>query len=423
MKNINVIGAGLAGAEACNFLLKHGVHVTLFEMRPAKMSEAHHTELFAELVCSNSLKNNALDNACGLLKEEMRHMSSITMESAAQSCVPSGWALSVDRNQFSSYITKSLKNNKELSLIVKEIDKIPDGITIVATGPLTSKPLVDELSNLTGINSLSFFDASAPIINKSSIDMNKVFIESRYDQGGGYINCPLSKEEYYHFVDELINAKLGIVHSFDQNYFEGCMPIEVMAKRGRDTLRFGPLSPKGFNITPEPFAVVQLRQDDLIGDIYNMVGFQTNLTYSEQKRVFSLIPGLEKLDIIRYGLMHKNVFLKSPKVLNNDFSLKNNPNIFIAGQLSGVEGYVESAATGIVVAINALKRLNGSETSAPPLNTMIGSLMNYVVNSNPVTFSPMNANYSIFYNKKHLSKDDIAKESIEAISKWYMKNE
>lgn len=424
MKNVNVIGAGLAGAEACNFLLNHGIHVTLFEMRPKKSTKAHHSDLFAELVCSNSLKNNSLDNACGLLKEEMRMMHSITMESAKKYSVPSGAALSVDRTLFSRYITEKIITNPNLSLVIGEVESIPAGVTIIATGPLTSDKMIAAIKKIVGGDKfLSFFDASAPIINKNSIDFSKVFVDSKFNMGKDYINCSLTRDEYYKFVDELIHAKLGMVHSFDKEYFEGCMPIEVMAKQGPDTLRFGPLSPIGFAQKPLPYAVVQLRQDDLIGEMYNIVGFQTNLFFSEQKRVFSLIPGLGNVDFIRYGLMHRNFYLRSPAVLNPDFSLKANSKIIVAGQLSGVEGYVESAATGIIAGLNAYRILNNQKTVVPPIDTMIGALMNYVANSNPLSFSPMNANYAIYYNKRRLNRNEIASVAIESITKWYQANE
>lgn len=424
MKNVNIIGAGLAGVEACNFLLNHGIHVTLFEMRPKMSTKAHHSELFAELVCSNSLKNNSLDNACGLLKEEMRMMNSITMESAKKYSVPSGAALSVDRTLFSKYITDKIKADSNFSLVIGEVESIPTGVTIIATGPLTSDKMIEAIKVVVGSDKfLSFFDASAPIVNKNSIDFSKVFMGSKFNIGKDYINCPLTKNEYYKFVDELTHAKLGLIHSFDKEYFEGCMPIEAMANQGSDTLRFGPLSPIGFNRDSSPYAVVQLRQDDLIGEMYNIVGFQTNLSFSEQKRVFSLIPGLANVEFIRYGLMHRNFYLRSPAIINSDFSLKANSQIIIAGQLSGVEGYVESAATGIVAGLNAYRIINNEKTVIPPINTMIGSLMNYVANSNPISFSPMNSNYAIFYNKKKLNRNEIASVAIDSIKKWYQTNE
>jgi methylenetetrahydrofolate--tRNA-(uracil-5-)-methyltransferase len=426
MKSINVIGGGLAGCEACNYLLNHGFHVNLYEKRPKYSSPAHHTGLLAELVCSNSLKSNEFDNACGLLKEEMRQMYSITMESASLSRIESGTSLSVDRDLFSKYIHEKLLKNPNINIIEEDVSSIPNGITIITTGPLTSEGLLNEIIRLTGEGNLFFFDASAPIIKKESIDFNYAFSKTRYSSdGSGYIDCPLNRSEYYNFVNELNNAKRALVHDFDKNYFEGCMPIEVMSSRGIDTLRFGPLSPKGLidDNGQKPFAVVQLRQDNLFGDLYNMVGFQTNLTYSEQKRVFALIPALKNAEYVRYGLMHRNSYILAPKVLNSTLNLKINQNVFIAGQLCGVEGYVESAATGIIAAINAAHLANNETLSTPPLATIIGSLLNYISNSNPLSFSPMNANYSIYYNKDHLNKNDIAIKSISAIKDWYIKNE
>lgn len=424
MVKINVVGAGLAGSEAINYLVNQGYDVEVFEMRPVQMTPAHISENFAELVCSNSLKSNSLENACGLLKEEMRHMNSITMRVAQATRVPSGEALSVDREAFSSLITNELLNNSHVHIHRENVISIPDGITIIATGPLTSIELMGNLKKIMGEDTMSFFDASAPIISKNTIDFSKAYYKSRYDQGdASYINCPFSKEEYYNFVKELIGAKTSHIHEFDKNYFEGCMPIEVMASRGEDTLRFGPLKPKGLWRSKEDrsYAVVQLRQDNLIGDLYNIVGFQTNLTYGEQKRVFRLIPGLEKVEFVRYGLMHRNSFIKAPLVLKNTLQLQSNPNVFIAGQLSGVEGYVESAATGIFAAINALRLAKGLALETLPLNTMLGSLIHYITHTGIKDFAPMNANFGIFYNSNKKERSQVAKESIEAIDLWWNK--
>ena len=410
MKKINIVGGGLSGVEACYFFLKRNYEVHLYEKRPSKMTPAHVTGNFGELVCSNSLKSNRLDNACGLLKEEMRHMDSLTMKVASETCVPSGNALSVDRDAFSSKITGILRNFPNLIVHEEEIDDFLEGPTIIATGPLTGDKLASRLAATIGQSSLYFFDASAPIILKSSIDMNIAYKKSRYDQGDdSYINCPFSEEQYNKFYDELVNAQIAMIHDFDKNYFEGCMPIEVMAKRGKETLRYGPMKPKGLQVEGrEKFhAVIQLRQDNLNGDLYNIVGFQTNLTYPEQKRVFRLIPGLENAEFVRYGLMHRNTYICAPLALNKDLSLKARNDTFLAGQLIGVEGYVESAAMGILSAIFAYRKLENKDFVEPSLDTILGSLYNYVVNGNPKAFQPMNANFGILRNadKHHREKD------------------
>ena len=328
---INIIGAGLAGSEAANFLANKGYEVHLYEKRPVAKSPAHHTDLFGELVCSNSLKNKKLDNACGLLKEEIRHLGSLMMEAADQSAVPGGDSLAVDRTVFAEYITSKIKNNKNIIIHYEDVNELKDGYTIIATGPLSDSNILNIIANITGEKSFGFYDASAPIIEKSSIDFTKVFMKSRYNQGDdSYIDCPMNKEEYLNFYNELINAKKADLHSFDTDYFEGCLPIEVIASRGVDTLRYGPLKPKGLEHNGDEFyAVVQLRQDDFAGNLYNLVGFQTNLTYGEQKRVFSLIPGLENAKYYRYGLMHRNSYIYAPKVLDDYLRLKNNKNVFI----------------------------------------------------------------------------------------------
>ena len=411
MKRINVVGGGLAGVEACYFFLKRNYEVHLYEKRPLKMTPAHTTGNFGELVCSNSLKSNRLDNACGLLKEEMRHMDSLTMKVASETCVPSGNALSVDRDAFSAKITGILKDFPNLIVHNEEIDDFLEGPTIIVTGPLTGEKLAQKLADTIGQSSLFFFDASAPIVLKDSIDMNIAYKKARYEQGDdSYINCPFSVEQYDKFYEELIHAQVAMIHDFDKNYFEGCMPIEVMAKRGKDTLRFGPMKPKGLQVEGrEKFhAVIQLRQDNLNGDLYNIVGFQTNLTYPEQKRVFRMIPGLEKAEFVRYGLMHRNTYICSPIALNKDLSLRAKNDTFLAGQLIGVEGYVESAAMGILAAIFAYLKLEGKDFIKPSLQTMLGSLYNYVVNGNPESFQPMNANFGILYNSdKHHREQDI----------------
>ena len=424
MKRINIVGAGLAGVEACYFFLKRNYEVHLYEKRPKVQTPAHLTGNFAELVCSNSLKSNRLDNACGLLKEEMRHMDSLTMKVAAETAVPSGNALSVDRDAFSQKITGILRDFSNLHVHNEEINDFLDGPTIIATGPLTGDKLAIKLAQTIGQESLFFFDASAPIVLKDSIDMNIAYKKSRYDQGDdSYINCPFSVEEYEKFYNELVNAEVAKVHEFDKNYFEGCMPVEVMAKRGKETLRFGPMKPKGLQVEGrEKFhAVIQLRQDNLNGDLYNIVGFQTNLTYSEQKRVFRMIPGLENAEFVRFGLMHRNTYICSPIALNKDLSLKNKNDTFLAGQLIGVEGYVESAAMGILAAIFAYQKLEDKEPIYPSIETMLGSLYNNVVNGNPQTFQPMNANFGILYNSNKHNRDESIQKALQKTDEFFAK--
>lgn len=421
MKKVNVIGGGLAGVEACYFLLKKGYEVHLYEKRPSKMTPAHVTPYFGELVCSNSLKSNRLDNACGLLKEEMRHMDSLTMRVASETSVPSGNALSVDRDEFARKITAILKDFPNLIIREEDVGTLNDEPTIVATGPLTSEPLAKYLASLVGKESLFFFDASAPIVKKETIDMSIAYKKARYDQGDdSYINCPFSIEQYDKFYDALINAEVAKVHEFDKAYFEGCMPIEVMAKRGKDTLRYGPMKPKGLQVEGrEKFhAVIQLRQDNLHGDLYNIVGFQTNLTYSEQKRVFRMIPGLEHAEFVRYGLMHRNTYICSPLALNENMSFKNKKNVFLAGQLTGVEGYVESAAMGILAAIYLDTYLTNKKLPDLPINTMLGSLHNYIIHGDVKNFSPMNANYGILYGANKHNREECARKSIQLIDEW-----
>ena len=421
MKKVSVIGGGLAGVEACYFLLKKGYEVHLYEKRPTSMTPAHHTGLLGELVCSNSLKSKRLDNACGLLKEEMRHLGSLTMEIAAQTEVPSGNALSVDRDSFAEKITAKLTSFPNFHRHDEDVEEPKEGVTIIATGPLTSDKLANYLIKQNGQDSLFFFDASAPIVKRDSINMNIAYRKARYDQGDdSYINCPFSEEEYNKFYDELTHAELAMIHDFDKNYFEGCMPIEVMARRGRDTLRYGPMKPKGLQMMdrPKAYAVVQLRQDNQFGDLYNIVGFQTNLTYSEQKRVFRMIPGLENAEFVRYGLMHKNIYLCSPLLLDDHLSMKTNTNVLLAGQLIGVEGYVESAAMGILAGIYAYQKLENKSLPELPIQTMIGSLKNYVIHANPKDFSPMNANFGIFYGANAHTREELIENSIKLIDEW-----
>ena len=422
---IKIIGAGLAGCEAANYLANKGYKVKLFEKRPKVNSPAHHSDLFGELVCSNSLKSKKEDNACGILKEEIDLLGSLMMEASRHSEVPGGDSLAVDRTLFASYITNKIKSNKNIEISYENVEKIDphDGYTLICTGPLTDEKLLQEINKISGEKSSSFFDASAPIIYKNSIDFSKVFIKGRYEQKEeGYINCPMNKDEYLRFYNELINAKKAPLHEFDTKYFEGCLPVEVIASRGVDTLRFGPLKPKGLERDGEEFyAVVQLRQDDLIGDFFNMVGFQTNLTYGEQKRVFSLIPGLENAKFARYGLMHRNSYVFAPKVLNSDLSMKKAENVFICGQLCGVEGYVESAASGLLAAYYLDLRLQNKLFKELSFYSILGALIRYITHTGANNFSPMNANFGIVYKANKDSKENVRKralESIEAFKKY-----
>lgn len=422
MKTIYVIGAGLAGSEAAYYLANHGFKVCLYEMRPTKMTPAHHTSYFGELVCSNSLKSARLENACGLLKEEMRRMGSLTMEVASIAQVPSGQALSVDREIFGSEITKRIKAHPNIEIIEKELTSIPEeGYVIIATGPLTSDALSQEIQKIIGAETLHFFDACSPIVEKDSIDFTKSYYKSRYEEGDdSYINCAMNKEEYEIFYNALINAETVPLHDFDGHFFEACMPVEALARRGEKTLRYGPLKPMGLRRTPEdrPYAVVQLRQDNVSASLYNIVGFQTNLTYKEQKRVFSLIPGLENATFVRYGLMHRNTYLCAPSCLNENLSLKQNERIFIAGQLSGVEGYVESAATGMLAAIYISLIASDKQIKYIPKETMLGSLVFYITHAAVKHFSPMNANFGIMNG---VTKDrlEVANRSLDALKEWW----
>ena len=358
---ITIIGGGLAGCEAAYQIAKRGVNVKLYEMKPQKFSPAHTNKNLAEIVCSNSFKSNSITNACGLLKEELRRLDSLLVKIADKTSVPAGQALAVDREEFAKQVNEEIENNPLIDVIREEFVDLSkeDGIIIIATGPLTSDTMANEISKLTGIEKLSFYDAAAPIIEKSSIDFNIAFYEDRYGKEGdkSYINLPMNKEEYENFYNELINAEVATLHEFEKrDIFEGCMPIEVMAKRGEDTIRFGPLKPVGFTdprTGTKPYAIVQLRQDNQEGTLYNMVGFQTNLKFGEQKRVFSMIPGLENAEFVKYGVMHRNTFINSPELLDNTYNLKKNPKIYFAGQITGVEGYVESIASGLVAGINA----------------------------------------------------------------------
>lgn len=400
-KKVIVIGAGLAGSEAAWQLAKRGVNVDLYEMRPKKMTPAHKTQNFAELVCSNSLRANNITNAVGLLKEEMRRLDSLIIKCADATQVPAGGALAVDRDKFSEMITETIKNHPNINVIEEEITQIPKGDipVVVATGPLTSDALSQDIRTYTKQEGLYFYDAAAPIIEKDSIDMNKVYLKSRYDKGeAAYLNCPMTKDEFFNFYNALITTEAAPLKEFEKEiYFEGCMPFEEMAKRGEKTLLFGPMKPVGLEdpkTDKRSYAVVQLRQDNSEGTLYNIVGFQTHLKWGEQKRIINLIPGLENANIVRYGVMHRNTYLNSPQLLEKTYKLKEEKNIYFAGQMTGVEGYVESAASGIVAALNALYNQEDKQIIFPT-ETMIGAMANYIVDNTSKNFQPMNANFGI----------------------------
>lgn len=433
-KIVNVYGAGLAGCEAAWQIAERGVKVKLYEMKPHKYTPAHHSEGFAELVCSNSLRSDSIINAVGLLKEEMRRIGSLIMMAAEETKVPAGSALAVDRELFSKFITEKIKNHPNIEIVEAEMTSVnSDEITVIATGPLTSDAMAEYIEKELGCSGLHFFDAAAPIVDFSTIDMDVAFFASRYDKGDAdYINCPMTKEQYDAFYNELINAKEAEIKEFDREeqkkklqVFEGCMPVEVMAKRGYDTLCYGPLKPVGL-VDPrtgaESFAVVQLRKENKEGTMYNIVGFQTHLTFPEQRRVFRMIPGLENAEFLRYGIMHRNTYLNSPGLLKNDYSMINNENIFFAGQMTGVEGYIESAGSGLVAGINAAARALGTKGTIFPDTTMIGSMASYVQNGSMGKFVPMNANFGIIEplgyrvkGGKSAKNEVIANRALEAI--------
>lgn len=415
MNKITVIGAGLAGCEAAHKLSSLGFSVRLCEMKPEKRTPAQKSDGFAELVCSNSLKAMRLESAAGLLKEEMRRLGSVTMEAAEKTSVAAGGALAVDRELFSEYITEKIKSDPNIEIVTGEVTELPsEGTVIVATGPLTSDALAESLRQKFG-GTLSFFDAVAPIVTTDSVDMDRVFMGARYDRGeADYINCPMERDEYDAFYDALVSAERAPLHDFDvadPKVYEGCMPIEVMAGRGRDTLRYGPLRPVGL-IDPHtgrrPWANIQLRKENAAGTMYNIVGFQTNLKFGEQKRVFSMIPGLEHAEFVRYGVMHRDTFMDSPRLLSKSLSLKSEPRLFFAGQFTGVEGYTESAATGILAGINAARFANGEEPLVLPPETMLGALVNYITDESVDNFQPMGANMGILppLEKKIRHKDE-----------------
>ena len=425
-----VIGAGLAGVEAAWQLAMAGYEVDLYEMRPKKMTPAHKTSKYAELVCSNSLKAMRTESAAGMLKEEMRMFSSLCMECADKSRVPAGGALAVDREKFSQLVTEKIENEPLINVICEEVTEIPDcDIVIVAAGPLASDALAEDIRKKFG-NSLSFFDAAAPIVSGDSIDMNNAFCQSRYDRGGedDYINCPMNKEEYEAFYNELINAQRAELHEFekDKKVYEGCMPIEIMATRGADTIRFGPMKPVGLidpRTSHRPWAVLQLRKENVAASAYNLVGFQTNLKFSEQKRVFSMIPALKNAEFLRYGVMHRNTFLNSPKILSGDFSTKQRKGLFFAGQITGVEGYMESASSGIMAGFNAVRLLQNKESVVLPAESMIGALSRYISNEAVENFQPMGSNFGVLppldekIRDKKLRYSALAQRGLEKVKK------
>ena len=405
---------GLAGTEATYQIAKRGIKVKLYEMKPEKFSPAHSSKELAEIVCSNSFKSNSITNACGLLKEELRNLGSLLIQIADETKVPAGQALAVDRETFSKRVTEEIEKNPNIEIIREEVENIEaeDGIVIIATGPLTSEKMAEQIISITGKDRLAFYDAAAPIIEKDSINFNIAFYGDRYGKEGdsSYINLPMNKEEYEKFYNELVNAEVVTLHEFEKReIFEGCMPIEVMAKRGEDTIRFGPLKPVGFTdprTNSRPYAIVQLRQDNASGTLYNMVGFQTNLKFGEQKRVFSLIPGLENAEFVKYGVMHRNTFINSPELLDNTYNLKSKSNIYFAGQITGVEGYVESIASGLVAGLNAVAKFNNTEKITFPNETVIGALSSYISTEN-TKFQPMNANFGILPPLEEKIKDKV----------------
>ena len=446
---ITIIGGGLAGSEAAYQIAKRGIKVKLYEMKPDKFTEAHSNKNLAEIVCSNSFKSNLHTNACGLLKEELRKLDSLLIRIADETQIPAGQALAVDRELFSQKVTEELEKNPLIEIIhqeVTEIEKIAEkGIVIIATGPLTSEGLSKEISKITGEDKLHFYDAAAPIVTKESIDFNIAFFGNRYEQEKGkdetiddwkerlhkqeasYINLPMNKDEYEKFVEELIKAEVITLHEFEKReIFEGCMPVEVMAKRGKDTLRYGPLKPVGFDdprTGKRPYAVIQLRQDNVQASLYNIVGFQTHLTWPEQKRIIHLIPGLENATFVRYGVMHRNSFICSPKYLNQDYSLKNHEGLYIAGQITGVEGYVESAQSGMIAGMNMVRHLNKQEPIIFPRETVMGALSYYITHCEAEHFQPMKANFGILPDletrvKKKLRKEAYANRAVEVMDEF-----
>jgi len=423
-----VVGGGLAGSEAAWQLARRGIPVLLYEMRPQRQTEAHRTDRLAELVCSNSFRSASLDAAVGLLKEEMRRLGSLVLAAADRTSVPAGAALAVDRDLFAEAVTRAIAECPEITVVREELREIPEGLCLIATGPLTSPALSYALQELLGQKYLYFYDAIAPIVTADSIDRSVVFAASRYGKGGeDYLNCPMTRDEYYAFVDALLAAEKVPVRDFERCiYFEGCMPIEEMARRGRDTLAFGPMRPVGL-IDPRtgerPYAVVQLRQDNAAATLYNMVGFQTKMTYPEQRRVFRMIPGLEKAEFVRLGSLHRNTFINSPRVLEPTLSLRRRPRTFIAGQLIGVEGYVESAATGLLAGLNIARMLAGEPCVVPPPTTALGALLAYVTDPRRKGFQPMNANYGLFpplpgRERGREKRERLARRALHDLDEW-----
>lgn len=432
MVYVNVIGAGLAGSEAAWQIANAGVAVHLYEMRPTKKTPAHHTNQFAELVCSNSLRGNSLQNAVGVLKEEMRRMNSVIIHSADETSVPAGGALAVDRDTFSATVTKKLRNHPLITVYEEELTEFPEGITVVATGPLTSEGLAKTIKEFNGSDGFYFYDAAAPIIEKSSINFDKVYLKSRYDKGeAAYLNCPMTKEEFEAFHKELVNAEVAPLKEFEkEKYFEGCMPIEVMAARGEKTMLFGPMKPVGLEdpkTGKRPYAVIQLRQDNAAASLYNIVGFQTHLKWGEQKRVFQMIPGLENAEFVRYGVMHRNSFMNSPELLEPTYQSRKDSRIFFAGQMTGVEGYVENAASGLIAGINAARLAKGEELVVFPRETAMGSMAYYITHAEGKHFQPMNANFGLFpelperIRDKKLRYETLANRALESLEQ--VKNE
>lgn len=424
MERVTVIGAGLAGCEATWQLIKRNIPVRLVEMRPKKESPAFHTDRFAELVCSNSLRSNVMNNAVGILKEELRQMDSLIMKSADMHAVPAGSALAVDRETFSQYITDTIKNHPLVEVVNEEMTSLPEGPCIIATGPLTSDTLAKAIHDFTAEDTFHFYDAAAPIIEKDSIDFSKAYYKSRYDKGeASYINCPMNADEFEVFYDALIHAECVNLHDFEkETYFEGCMPIEEMARRGKKTMLFGPLKPVGLEKDKDshPVAVVQLRQDNVAASMYNIVGFQTHLTWPEQRRVFALIPGLENLKITRYGVMHRNSYLSSPVVLKETYQSKKRDDLFFAGQLTGVEGYVESCASGLIAGINMALYMQGKEPICFGNTCVMGSQAYYITHCDAKHFQPMNASFGIMHLnekcKKHERKEKFASQALARIA-------
>lgn len=430
MNHVKVLGAGLAGSEAAWQIAQRGIKVYLYEMRPQKMTPAHKSASFAELVCSNSFRANPVENAVGLLKEEMRQLDSLIMSCADENQIPAGGALAVDREGFARAVTERVSAHPLIEIINEEVIKVPgEGITVLATGPLTSEALTEDLGRLTGEKFLYFYDAAAPIVEGETIDYEKVYWASRYDKGDkDYLNCPMNEDEYEKFYQALITAETHPLQSFEKEiFFEGCMPVEVMAARGPQTLLFGPLKPVGLNnprTGERPYAVIQLRRDNAVGTLFNMVGFQTHLKWGEQQKVFRLIPGLEKAEFVRYGTMHRNTFLNSPRLLQSTTQLKKMPQLLIAGQISGVEGYVESAASGLISGINAARLVKGEEPLVPPGETAIGSLLNYITTTDADHFQPMNINFGLIppwperiRDKKEKNRN-LAQRALEALAQW-----